>query len=294
MSDCSFEGRVALVTGASSGLGRQHALELARRGAKVMINDIARDEHGRSKAEAFAAELAAEGLTVAHNTNNIGIEAQARGVVDETVREFGRIDILVNNAGNGTPGTAYDTSTADFRSIIDVHVFGMFWAMQQALGHMRAQNYGRIINTASGTGAFGMKDAFAYVTAKAAIFGMTKAAALDTPDHDIRINTLSPVAYTQLGYGYTAFNPRFTEEKMHVRHVTPVVLMLAHENCTLHGEAISAAGGRAAKIFEATVRGYYADPLTCEGIFENLDAVFDDSEFFALKNSRDQYELIPD
>jgi len=294
MADCSFEGRVALVTGAASGLGRQHALELARRGAKVVVNDIARDEEGRSKAEIFAAELTAQGLIAAHDAGNIGIEAQARGMVDDTVRKFGRIDILVNNAGNGKPGTAHDTSTADFRAIIDVHVFGMFWAMQQALGHMRAQDYGRIINTASGTGAFGMKDAFAYVTAKAAIFGMTKAAALDTPDRNIRINTLSPVAYTQMGGGYTAFNPRFTEEKMHVRHVTPVVLMLAHEDCTLHGEAISAAGGRAAKIFEATVRGHYADPLTCESLFENLDAVFDDREFFALKNSRDQYALIPD
>ena len=293
MDTCRFDGRVALVTGAAAGLGRQYALDLARRGARVMINDLARHEDGTPKARRFAEELAAEGLDVAYDTGNLGVEADAAAAVEHTVATFGKIDILVNNAGNGIPGAVQDVRTEDFLASLNVHVLGMFWTMRQALGHMRGQDYGRIINTASALGAFGLANSFPYVTCKSAILGMTKAAALDNLDKNIRINTISPVAYTQMGTGYTNIDPRFTEEKLHVARVSPVVLFLAHEICAVSGEAISAGGGRAARIFTATTRGYASDTLSCEELFEHRDAVFDTSEYFILKSSLEQYALIP-
>jgi NAD(P)-dependent dehydrogenase (short-subunit alcohol dehydrogenase family) len=294
MQDCRFDGKVALVTGAAGGLGRQYAIDLAKRGARVMINDIATHDDGVSKAQRFAEALRAEGCDVAHDQGSLGVEADAIAAVERTVEAFGRIDILVNNAGNGVPGTAQDVTTADFMSSLQVHVLGMFWAMRQALGHMRAQDYGRIVNTGSALGAFGRAGSFPYVTSKAAIMGMTKGAALDNEDKNIRINTISPVAYTGLGFGYTAIDPRFTEEKLSVARVSPVAVFLAHEDCGFTGQTISVGGGRAAQIFTATVRGYSSDTLSCEELFAHTEQVFDPSEYFILKSSGEQYVLIPE
>jgi NAD(P)-dependent dehydrogenase (short-subunit alcohol dehydrogenase family) len=147
MTECRFDGRVALVTGSGGGLGRQHALELARRGAKVMINDIGRD--GEPTAQYLADELIGEGLGAAFDTGSVAVEAEATALVAHTIDTFGRIDILVNNAGAGGPGTALDVTTEAFADTITLHLFGSLWTMRAALPHMRAQNYGRIINTSS-------------------------------------------------------------------------------------------------------------------------------------------------
>ena len=183
MTDYRFDGKVALVTGSGGGLGRQHALELARRGAKVMINDIGR--YGKPTAQRFAEGLLAEGLEAAFDTGSVAVEAEATALVEHTIETFGRIDILVNNAGAGGPGCAQDVTTSAFSETITLHLFGSLWTMRAALQHMRDQNYGRIINTSSALGAFGAKNSVSYVTAKAGIIGLTKSAALDNDDRDI-------------------------------------------------------------------------------------------------------------
>lgn len=287
-----FDGKVALVTGAGAGLGLSHARHLAQRGARVMINDIMVD--GDSKAEAAAAILRGEGLDVAAITGSMGIEEEAIAAVEGTVGHFGSIDILVNNAGNSIAGAIQDVSTQDMRDVMEVHLFGMFWAMRAALKHMRAQNYGRIINTASALGAFGAPSAIPYVTAKAGIIGLSRGASLDNRDRNIHVNVICPVAYTDMAKAYMDDNPQIDIARLDVSSVSPAVAYLAHENCAINGDVLSVAAGRVARIFTGTAPGFISDNLTAEEIAANLATIYDDKDYIVPGSSVEQYDLQPD
>ena len=132
-----FDGRVAVITGAGNGLGRQHALDLARRGARVVINDIGSDADGKSAAERVAAEIRASGGEAVADTGSVGDEQAVEALIARAVETFGAIDILVNNAGNAVTKPLWKLSTDDLKRVLDVHLFGTFWTMRAALPHMR-------------------------------------------------------------------------------------------------------------------------------------------------------------
>jgi NAD(P)-dependent dehydrogenase (short-subunit alcohol dehydrogenase family) len=287
-----FDGRVAVITGAGAGLGRQHAHELARRGAKVLLNDVARHVDGSPIAEETAAEFKREGLEAIGFTADVGTEAGAEAIVQRAVDAFGRIDMLVNNAGNAVSGPIWKISTEDFRSVLNVHLFGTFWTMRAALRHMRQANYGRIVNTASALGAFGAPHSSPYVTAKAGIIGLTKAAALDTAGADIRVNAISPIAYTQLAKEFFDNHPTVDVAKLTTAKVSPAVLYLAHESCSLNGELLSVAAGRVARICSITAPGFYSEEPTSEQVADNLDRVMDPTNYIVPAKSMDQYKLL--
>lgn len=291
MAELSFAGQVALVTGGGSGIGRQHVIELTKRGARVMINDFGLDETGRPKAEALAAELAAAGSEVAANTDSVADERLAEAMVEETVARFGRIDMLVNNAGAGGISKTQDLATELLRNVMEVHLYGGFWTLRAALPHMRAQNYGRVVNTTSGMGAFGGPDRAAYVIAKASIIGLTKAAASDNLDRDIMINAISPTAYTPLANRYWAQFPEIDVSKLDVAHVTPAALYMLARTCSFTGETISVGGSRAARIFTAVGPGFKTEDLVAEQIEANLATIFSTEGFSILKDSREQYRF---
>jgi NAD(P)-dependent dehydrogenase (short-subunit alcohol dehydrogenase family) len=287
-----FDGRVALVTGAGAGLGRQHAHELARRGAKVLVNDIAKDADGSPIAEATAAEFRHEGLEAVGHTANVGNESDAEALVQHAVDAFGRLDILVNNAGNAISGPIWNISTEDFSAVLNVHLFGTFWTMRAALRHMRPANYGRIVNTASALGAFGAPHSAPYVTAKAGVIGLSKAAALDNAGAGIRINAIAPIAYTNLAKDFFDSHPTVNVARLTTAKVSPAVLYLAHESCSLNGELLSVAAGRVARICAMTAPGFYSEDLTSEQLADNLGAVVDPADYIVPAKSMDQYKLL--
>jgi NAD(P)-dependent dehydrogenase (short-subunit alcohol dehydrogenase family) len=287
-----FDGKVAVVTGAGEGLGRQHALELANRGAKLVINDIGKTDDGQSLAELTVAALQRSGADAIADTGNVADEAAVEALIQRAVDTFGRIDILINNAGNVHTAPIWKLSTADFSAVLNVHLFGTFWAMRAALRLMRHNGYGRIVNTASALGAFGAPHSAPYVTAKAGIIGLSKAAALDNVDMDIRVNAIAPVANTTLAKSFFASHPELNTEKLTPAHVSPAVLYLCHESCALNGELISVAAGRVARIFTATAPGFYSDALTSEQIADNLTTVMDPAGYIVPTKSMDQYQFL--
>jgi NAD(P)-dependent dehydrogenase (short-subunit alcohol dehydrogenase family) len=287
-----FDGRVAVITGAGNGLGRQHALELARRGARVVVNDIAIDPDGRPAAERVVAEIRSGGGTAAADTGSVADEAAVQALIEGAIGTFGAIDILVNNAGNATAKPIWKLSTNDLKRVIDVHLFGTFWSMRAALPHMRERGYGRIVNTASALGAFGAPHSAPYAAAKAGVIAMTRVASLDTSDLDIRVNSIAPIAYTALAKDFFDSHPTVNVERLSTASVSPVVLYLAHESCRLNGELLSVAAGRVARICTITAPGLYSDDLTSEQVAENLEKIMDPAGYIVPGKSMDQYRLL--
>ena len=292
VSEHRFDGRVAVVTGAGAGLGRQHALELARRGARVVVNDVAKGPDGTPIAEKTAAELRALGAEAIADIASVADEAAVEAMIERAVHAFGSVDILVNNAGNAITKPIWKLLTADMRAVLDVHLFGTFWSMRAALPHMRARGYGRIVNTASALGAFGAPHSAPYVAAKAGIIGLTRTAALDNSGVDIRVNSIAPIAYTTLAKGFFDHHPTVNVEKLSTATVSPVVLYLAHETCALNGELLSVAAGRVARICMITAPGLYSEHLTSELVAENLEKIMDPTGYIVPAKSMDQYQLL--
>ncbi|MEQ3549733.1 SDR family NAD(P)-dependent oxidoreductase [Pseudonocardia nematodicida] len=293
MIDTQFEGRVALVTGAGSGVGHDQATRLARLGANVVLNDV-RTTHGRRPEECTAGEVASalvmEGLTAVADTGDIGDEDYAVGLVERTVDRFGRIDILINNAGIVGRGTSHDTGTGHLRDVFAVNFLGAFWTQRTALGHMRERDYGRIVNTSSAAAAFGGPGVFPYMASKAAMLAMSRSAALDNRDRDIRVNTLCPVARTMIDPDYFDSRPHVDQDSVHPKWVTPVALYLASSACALNGQTLSAGAGVWARVFTAKTRGVTPTGPDLADVVDAFDAIYDAGDFRILSSIQEQYD----
>ncbi len=202
MAEIRFDGRVAIVTGAGAGLGRAHALGLAARGAKVVVNDlgVSRDGSGASSeaAEAVVAEIEAMGGEAMAHGCDVSDEAGVRDMVAQAMEAWGRVDIAVNNAGILRDKTFAKMEMSDFRKVIDVHLIGSANVAHACWPIMRAQKYGRIVFTSSGSGLYGNFGQSNYGAAKAAMVGLMNVLHLEGLRDDIRVNTLAPTAATRM------------------------------------------------------------------------------------------------
>lgn len=226
-----FDGQVAIVTGAGNGLGRSHALGLAARGAKVLVNDLggSRDGNGASSAaaEAVAEEIRAAGGKAIANSANVANYEEVQAMVEQARAKWGRVDILINNAGILRDSTFAKGSLDDFWKVVDVHLRGTVNCTKAVWDQMREQNYGRIVFTSSASGLYGNFGQANYGTAKAAMLGLMNVLHAEGQKNNIRVNVLAPTAATRMTEGLI---PPAVASLLAPENITPGLLFLASED----------------------------------------------------------------
>ena len=272
-----FDGRVAIVTGAGAGLGRTHALGLAARGAKVVVNDLggARDGSGRSSAaaEAVAAEIRAAGGEAITNGANVADWAEVQAMVRAAMDAWGRVDILVNNAGILRDKSFSKMEIEDFRTVVDVHLMGSVLCTRAVWETMRAQQYGRIVMTTSSSGLYGNFGQSNYGAAKMALVGLMNTLVQEGEKYGIRVNCVAPVAGTRMTEGL--MDPR-AFELLKPEAVTAGVLLLCAEQAPNRMILSAGAGGYASvHIYETEGIHLAPEEQTPENVLAGLAAIED-------------------
>lgn len=266
-----FAGKVVIVTGAGRGLGRSHACEFARRGARVLVNDLGGAVDGTGSgptAQSVVDEILAAGGVAIANTDSVSDEESAQRIVDEAVDAFGRVDIVVNNAGILRDKTFANVTPENFRAVIDVHLMGAVFVTQAAWPQMAKNNWGRVILTSSGSGIFGHFGQANYASAKMALIGLMNVLALEGERKGIRVNTLAPGAITRMTESLQDPNRRGRPEQ-----VSPAVLYLASESAP-NGVILQAADGRFSTIeVKVSAPVDLGEDVTYESFLDNISAL---------------------
>lgn len=273
----NFEGQVAIVTGAGGGLGKQHALELGRRGAKVVVNDLGGSVDGSggsaSAAEQVAQEIRDNGGTAMANDASVTDFEAVQAMVDETVAKWGRIDILVNNAGILRDKTFSKLELENWHAVIDVHLTGSLNATKCVWPIMVEQKYGRIVMTTSTSGLFGNFGQANYGAAKLGLVGFMNTLRFEGAKYNVFTNSIAPIAATRMTVELPGFED--SAEKLAPELVTPAVVYLCSEKAP-NGRIIQAAGGR---YYSADIRENVGVDLgldaSVEDIEENIETILD-------------------
>jgi NAD(P)-dependent dehydrogenase (short-subunit alcohol dehydrogenase family) len=281
MSEIRFDGRVAIVTGAGGGLGRCHALELARRGAKVVINDLGGSMDGTggnsAAADAVVKEIEAMGGEAIANGSSVADVGGVRKMIDDTMAKWGRIDIVIANAGILRDKSFSKMTVEDIDLVLAVHLRGSFLPIHAAWDIMKAQNYGRIVVTTSSTGLYGNFGQANYGAAKLGVVGMMNSLKIEGAKNDIRINTVCPIAATRMTEGLmsegalASLKPDF---------VTPGVINLVKEDAPT-GMILSAGAGAFSMARIVETAGAYVgqgDALTAEAVAAKWSEITDTSK----------------
>jgi NAD(P)-dependent dehydrogenase (short-subunit alcohol dehydrogenase family) len=273
VSELRFDGRVAVVTGAGRGLGCEYAQLLAKRGAKVVVNDhggsLAGDGADAAPAEHAVEAIRAAGGEAVASTASVASRDGAAAIIQTALDHYGRVDILIHNAGNVRSGSLKDMSYEDFDAVLDVHLRGAFNVVRQAFPVMAGAGYGRIVLTSSIGGLYGNHNVANYAAAKAGVIGLSNVAALEGTADGVACNVIVPAAVTRMAAGIdtSAYPPMGPEL------VAPVVGWLAHESCSVTGEVFVALAGRVARAVIAESPGVYQPSWTVEDVADNLEAI---------------------
>ncbi len=292
MADMSFDGKVAIITGAGNGLGREHALLLASRGAQVVVNDLGGSVDGQGAsagpAETVAKEIEALGGVAVSDDSSVATVEGGERIVQTAIDAFGRVDIVINNAGILRDKSFNNMTPELLDPVLDVHLRGAFYVTKPAWIKMREQGYGRVINTSSAAGIFGNFGQTNYGAAKMGLVGFTRVLAAEGAKYNIKANAIAPGART-----------RMTEElmgpmaaKLDPQLVTPIVAFLAHEDCPVTGEIYSVGGGRVARVFIGVTPGYFKADLSLEDVRDNFDQIRAEDGYSVPANAMEEMGLL--
>jgi NAD(P)-dependent dehydrogenase (short-subunit alcohol dehydrogenase family) len=289
MADIGFDGRVAIITGAGGGLGREHALLLAARGAQVVVNDLGGSVSGEGgsagPAHTTAKEIEDLGGAAVADTNSVATSEGGAAIVETAMQAFGRVDIVINNAGILRDKTFQNMTPELLDPVIDVHLKGAFNVTRPAWIQMRAQSYGRIINTSSNAGILGNFGQSNYGSAKMGLVGLTRVLAAEGAKYNIKANAIAPVAKTRMTEDLLGA----MADNLDPALVSPIAAWLAHEDCPVTGEVYSAAGGRIARFFIGLTDGYYNPKLTVEDVRDHFEQIRSDRGYIIPTGLNDEF-----
>ncbi len=288
MAQIGFEGRVAIVTGAGGGLGREHALLLASRGAQLVINDLggAVDGTGASAgpAQQVVDEIVAAGGVAVADTNSVATREGGEAMVKAALEAYGRVDIVVNNAGILRDKSFANMTDELWDPVLDVHLRGAMCVTRAAWPHLREQNYGRIVSTSSSAGIFGNFGQTNYGAAKMGLVGFTRALAQEGAKYNIKANAIAPVAKTRMTEDI--LGP--LADKLDPALVSPVVAWLVSEECPVTGNVFSVGGGRVARIFIAEGPGFFKKDLSLEDVRDNWEDIVAEEGYAIPQSANDE------
>jgi NAD(P)-dependent dehydrogenase (short-subunit alcohol dehydrogenase family) len=291
----TFDGRVAIITGAGGGLGRTYALELAHRGARVVVNDLggAVDGTGASSsaADQVVAEIQEAGGEAVANYDSVSSEEGGEAIVQTALDAFGRLDIVVNNAGILRDKSFAKMTMAEVQAVIDVHLKGGFNVSSPAFKLMRENGYGRFVFTSSASGLFGNFGQANYGAAKAGLVGLSNVLAIEGEKHNIKSNAIAPIAKTRMTEDLLGpFADMVAPEQ-----VTPMVVYLCSEANEHTHEIFTVGGGRYGRVFIGTNKGWFAgsdEVPSVEAISEQIGQIRDISDYVIPLSNNDEIMLL--
>ena len=276
MSDIRFDGRVALITGAGGGLGRTYAIEIAKRGGKVVVNDLGGKTDGtgggHSMADTVVKEITEAGGEAIANYDSVSTPEGGEAMVKATIERFGKVDIVINNAGILRDKTFAKLAPEDLEIVLDVHLKGAFFVTQPAFRNMKENGYGRILFTASGAGVFGNFGQTNYGAAKMGLVGLSNVLAQEGLKSNIKCNVITPIARTRLTE--QLLGPM--ADKLSPECVTPLSIYLVSEQSNITHEIFDVGGGRYARVFIGMTPGWAKGPgvpASVEEIAANIETI---------------------
>jgi NAD(P)-dependent dehydrogenase (short-subunit alcohol dehydrogenase family) len=298
LGELRFDNQVAVITGAGGGLGKQYALLLAARGARVVVNDLGGSVTGNGSngelASATVEEIRQQGGQAVADSHSVTSPEGGMAIIDTALATWGRVDIVINNAGIVGDAPFQDMTPDRVDPLVDVHLKGAFHVTRPAWKVMREQRHGRIVNTCSAAGILGAEGMSNYGSAKTGLIGFTRVLAAEGAGHDIKVNAIAPIAYTRmLAHSVeTAEKPDDASaqevlddlvgqylQKLDPALVAPVVAFLAHRDCPVSGEIYTAGAGHVARFFIGRTQGFYSPALSVEDVRDHLNEIRDEAGY---------------